>query len=60
MSEKRIVKSTLIKGLPIVGALAVGVGATMLLVNKDKLEDKVADKLLARQIIKENIPLQWV
>ncbi len=47
------------KSLPVVSSLAVGVGVTLALMNKDKIEDSVANKLLARQITKENIPLQW-
>ncbi len=46
------------KSLPVVGSLAMGVGVTLALINKDKIEDRVADKLIARQITKENIPLQ--
>lgn len=46
------------KSLPVVSSLAVGVGVTLALINKDKIEDKVADKLIARQITKEDIPLQ--
>jgi|TARA_R110000824_G_scaffold86288_2_gene213635 hypothetical protein len=57
MKRKEVAKS-LVKSLPIVGALALSVGATLAVVNRDKLEDKVADKLLARQITKEDIPLQ--
>ena len=47
------------KSLPVVSSLAVGVGVTLALMNKDKIEDSVANKLLARQITKEDIPLQW-
>ena len=57
MTSKDIAKG-IVKGLPALGALALGVGATLAVVNRDKLEDKVADKLLARQITKEDIPLQ--
>ena len=46
------------KSLPVVSSLAVGVGVTLALMNKDKIEDSVANKLLARQIYKENVPLQ--
>ena len=48
-----------IKSLPVVSSQAVGVGVTLALMNKDKIEDSVANKLLARQITKEDIPLQW-
>jgi len=57
MKRKEVAKG-LVKSLPIVGALVLSVGATLAVVNRDKLEDKVADKLLARQITKEDIPLQ--
>jgi|TARA_R110002124_G_scaffold210062_2_gene376602 hypothetical protein len=57
MTRKDVAKG-IVKSLPVVGALAVGVGATIAIINKDKLEDKVADKLIARQITKEHIPLQ--
>lgn len=57
MTSKDVVKS-IAKTLPVVGALAVGVGATMAVFKRDALEDKVYDKLTARQIIKEDIPLQ--
>jgi hypothetical protein len=57
MTSKDVAKN-IVKSLPIVGAMALGVGATLAIVNKDRIEDKVADKLLARQIIKEHIPLQ--
>jgi hypothetical protein len=57
MTSKDIVKG-IVKSLPVVGALAVGVGATIAVFNRDKIEDKVADKLISRQIIKEDIPLQ--
>jgi hypothetical protein len=57
MTSKEIVKN-IAKTLPVVGALAVGVGATMVVFKRDTLEDKVYDKLTARQIIKEDIPLQ--
>mgnify|MGYP003111625445 FL=1 len=49
---------TVLKSLPVVSSLALGVGFTLAVVHRNKLEDKVADKLLARQIYKENIPLQ--
>jgi hypothetical protein len=48
----------IVKSLPVVGALAVGVGATIAVFKRDTLEDKVYDKLTSRQIIKEDIPLQ--
>ena len=57
MTSKDVAKS-IVKSLPIVGAMALGVGATLAIVNKDKIEDKVANKLITRQIIKEHIPLQ--
>ena len=57
MTSKDIAKG-IVKSLPVVGALAVGVGATIAVFKKDVLEDKVYDKLAARQIIKEDIPLQ--
>jgi|TARA_R100000995_G_scaffold18875_1_gene7813 hypothetical protein len=57
MTSKDIAKG-IVKGLPALGALALGVGATMAVFKKDSLEDKVYDKLAARQIIKEDIPLQ--
>jgi len=57
MTSKEIVKG-IAKTLPVVGALAVGVGATIAVFKRDALEDKVYDKLTSRQIIKENIPLQ--
>tara|TARA_X000001382_G_C3116815_1_gene161835 strand:+ start:49 stop:222 length:174 start_codon:yes stop_codon:yes gene_type:complete len=57
MTSKDVAKG-IVKSLPVVGALAVGVGATIAVFNRDKIEDKVADKLISRQIIKEDIPLQ--
>ena len=57
MTSKDIAKG-IVKTLPALGALAVGVGATIAVFNRDKIEDKVADKLISRQIIKEDIPLQ--
>jgi|TARA_R100001460_G_scaffold97044_1_gene139524 hypothetical protein len=57
MTSKEIVKN-IAKTLPVVGALAVGIGATMAVLKRDALEDKVYDKLTVRQIIKEDIPLQ--
>ena len=57
MTSKEIVKN-IAKTLPVVGALAVGVGATMAVFKRDTLEDKVYDKLTSRQITKEDIPLQ--
>ena len=57
MTSKEIVKN-IAKTLPVVGALAVGIGATMAVLKRDALEDKVYDKLTSRQIIKEDIPLQ--
>ena len=57
MTSKDVVKSV-VKTLPVVGALAVGVGATIAVFKRDTLEDKVYDKLTSRQIIKEDIPLQ--
>ena len=57
MTSKEIVKG-IAKTLPVVGALAVGVGATIAVFKRDALEDKVYDKLTSRQITKEDIPLQ--
>ena len=57
MTSKDIAKG-IVKSLPVVGALAVGVGATIAIFKKDALEDKMYDKMTSRQIIKENIPLQ--
>ena len=57
MTSKEIVKS-IAKTLPVVGALAVGVGATMAVFKRDTLDDKVHEKVTARQISKEDIPLQ--
>jgi hypothetical protein len=57
MTRKEI-REGLVKSLPLIGALALGVGATIAVMKKDEIEDKVADKLLARQIYKEDIPLQ--
>jgi len=57
MTSKDVVKSV-VKTLPVVGALAVGVGATIAVFKRDTLEDKVYDKLTSRQITKEDIPLQ--
>ena len=53
MTSKEIVKG-IAKTLPVVGALAVGVGATIAVFKRDTLDDK----LTSRQIIKEDIPLQ--
>ena len=57
MTSKDIAKG-IVKSLPALGALAVGVGATIAVFKRDTLEDKVYDKLTSRQIIKEDIPLQ--
>jgi len=57
MTSKDVAKG-IVKSLPVVGALAIGVGATIAIFNRDKIEDKVADKLISRQITKEHIPLQ--
>ena len=57
MTSKDIAKG-IVKSLPVVGALAVGVGATIAVCKRVSLEDKVYDKLTSRQIIKEDIPLQ--
>ena len=57
MTSKDIAKG-IAKSLPVVGALAVGVGATIAVFKRDTLEDKVYDKITSRQIIKEDIPLQ--
>ncbi len=66
---KRKVLRALIKSLPVVASLAIGAGATVAVVNRGKvmdnlwrmehvLEDRAYDKLLTRQIIQEEIPLQ--
>jgi hypothetical protein len=52
------VGNSIIKSLPVAGALAIGVGATLAVLNRNKLENKIFDKLTARQIIKQSIPLQ--
>ena len=57
MTSKDIAKG-IVKSLPVVGALAVGVGATIAVFKRDTLEDKVYNKLTDRQIVKEDIPLQ--
>ena len=57
MTSKDIAKG-IGKSLPALGALAVGVGATIAVFKRDALEDKVYDKLTSRQITKEDIPLQ--
>jgi hypothetical protein len=56
--KRKVALKSMLKTLPVLASLAVGVGATIAIINKDKLEDKVADKLIARQITKEHIPLQ--
>ena len=57
MTSKDVAKG-IVKSLPVVGALAVGVGATIAIFKKDALEDKMYDKMTSRQITKEHIPLQ--
>ncbi len=57
MTSKDVVKN-IVKTLRVVGALAVGVGATIAVFKRDTLEDKVYNKLTDRQIVKEDIPLQ--
>ena len=57
MTSKDIAKG-IANSLPALGALAVGVGATIAVFKRDALEDKVYDKLTSRQITKEDIPLQ--
>ena len=57
MTSKHIAKG-IAKSLPVVGALAVGVGATIAVFIRDTLEDKVYNKLTSRQITKEDIPSQ--
>ena len=53
MTSKDIAKG-IAKSLPVVGALAVGVGATIAVFKRDTLEDKVYNKLTSRQIIKNS------
>ena len=57
MTCKDVAKG-IVKSLPVVGALAVGVGATIAIFKRDVLEDKMYDKMTSRQITKEHIPLQ--
>ena len=57
MTSKDVAKG-IVKSLPVVGALAVGVGATIAIFKRDVLEDKMYDKMTSRQITKEHIPLQ--
>ena len=57
MKEK--VLHSVVKSLPVVSSLAVGVGVTLVLLNREKIENKLFDKLTVRQITKEDIPLQW-
>ena len=57
MTSKDIAKG-IVKSLPVVGALAVGVGATIAVFKRDLLEDKMYNKMTSRQITKEDIPLQ--
>ena len=56
MKEK--VLHSVVKRLPVVSSLAVGVGVTLVLLNREKIENKLFDKLTVRQITKEDIPLQ--
>ena len=55
MKEK--VLHSVVKSLPVVSSLAVGVGVTLVLLNREKIENKLFDKLTVRQITKEDIPL---
>ena len=57
MTRKDVAKG-IVKSLPVVGALAVGVGATIAVFKRDLLEDKMYNKMTSRQITKEDIPLQ--
>ena len=57
MTSKDVAKG-IVKSLPVVGALAVGVGATIAVFKRDLLEDIMYDKMTSRQVIKEDIPLQ--
>ena len=57
MTSKDVAKG-IAKSLPVVGALAVGVGATIAVFKRDLLEDKMYNKMTSRQITKEDIPLQ--
>jgi len=50
--------STVMKSLPVVSSLAVGIGVTLAILHRDTIENKAYDKLLYRQLTKENIPLQ--
>ena len=52
------VGNSIIKSLPVAGALAIGVGATLAVLNRSKLENKIFNRLTARQIIRQSIPLQ--
>ena len=52
------VGNSIIKSLPVAGALAIGVGATLAVLNRNKLENKIFNRLTARQIIRQSIPLQ--
>jgi len=55
---KQKVFNIVMKSLPVVSSLAVGAGVTLAILNREKIENKVFDKLTVRQIIKEDIPLQ--
>ena len=57
MTSKDIAKG-IVKGLPALGALALGVGATLAVFTRDALDYKMYDKLYASHITKEAIPLQ--
>ena len=57
MTSEDVAKG-IVKSLPVVGALAVGVGATIAVFKRDLLEDKMYNKMTSRQITKEDIPLQ--
>lgn len=48
----------IIKTLPALTSALVAVGATLLFVHRERIENKVASNLSLRQIKKEGIPLQ--
>ena len=48
----------ILKTLPALTSAVVAVGATLLFVHREKIEDKVVTGLNLRQIKKEGIPLQ--
>lgn len=51
-------KKRIVKALPVVTSVVLGIGIGILFQQRELIEDKLADRLTARQIIKENIPLQ--